>query len=47
MTEVIKSKSMMGVMILILGVAYLSAAPTVSLEENNENNLIVMAEVTK
>lgn len=47
MTEVIKSKSMIGVMILILGVAYLSATATVSLEENNENNLIVMAEVAK
>lgn len=47
MTEVIKSKSMMGVMLLILGVAYLSATPTITLEENSENNLIVMAEVTK
>lgn len=47
MTEVIKSKSMVGVMILILGTAYLSASPIVLLDQNNENNLIVMAEVTK
>lgn len=42
MLEVIKSKSMIAVMILVLGVAYFSAAQTTNLNDGYNSNSIII-----
>lgn len=43
MLEVIKSKSMIGIMVLIIGVFYISALQTKNLEENYSNEIVLNA----
>lgn len=43
--NVIESKTMIGVMILIIGISYISACDTKSFEYNNQNNILNLQEL--